>query len=193
MAALVMGRETNFSSRSGAYHAQKFARVIPFFDAIVVQSSPETTKQNELQDPIMPACVGVGVEMPFPVVVADAEELVIVAGGDPQFCSTQYEFPTIKLQVVPLIADGFCMAANQLQNSKMNLGNTDVSLELSSCEEQRSFNCCTLVFCGCHLPPGTVLNRVRSCSCGWRLQVSRSGSNGCCYGEKSRNLHVSEI
>lgn len=45
--------------------------------------------------------------MPFVGVVGvvDVEGVVVTAGGIPQFCSTQYEFPMTSLQFDPV--DGF--------------------------------------------------------------------------------------
>jgi hypothetical protein len=53
----------------------------------------------------MPDCVGVGVWTPFPVLVVVVEVaggVVVVGlppvGGSPQFCSMQYELPTMSEQ-----------------------------------------------------------------------------------------------
>lgn len=97
------------------FQAASWARLTLYLDPIAVQPSPETTRWNRLQLPTMPSWVGVGVWTPFPALVVVAggavvvevvvEVVVLSTGGWPQFCSMQYEFPSMSEQV--LARDGF--------------------------------------------------------------------------------------
>jgi hypothetical protein len=53
----------------------------------------------------MPVWTGDGVVIPFPLLVVVGKEVVVVVGGIPKFCSTQYESPAMSLQELP--TEGF--------------------------------------------------------------------------------------
>jgi hypothetical protein len=70
-----------------------------------------------LQLAVIPDWIGVGVAIPLvglgmvDVVLAVLEGVGVDSGGMPQFCSTQYEFPSSSVHVD--LIEGFCIPVSE--------------------------------------------------------------------------------
>lgn len=77
--AYVLLQRPEQSALTAGFHEKKVAKLILYSSMMPWHDDPGSTKWNLLQLPTMPSCIGVGVEMPLPLVLVGGGTLVVVA------------------------------------------------------------------------------------------------------------------